>query len=156
MYKFNHKNLLLVVLLSTLFTNFNANALEQRTAPEALIKSATYVDGGTTPDGQRIVLMRVEKSEYADKIEISDNNPSLYNFPESWKVKGNMYSVLLSPQAKTVTIKAIGKREKQLIQGYTKRVWKKFNSKQNLPASRHLKHHRGIWRDRNRDGQKLT
>ena len=128
MYKFNHKNLLLVALLGTLFTNLNVNALEQRTAPEALIKSVTYLDGGATPDGQRIVLMQVEKSEYADKIEISDNNPILYNFPESWKIKGNMYSVLLSPQAKTITIKAIGKRENQLIQGYTKTVWKKVNN----------------------------
>lgn len=115
MCKFNHKNLLLVALLSTLFTNLNAYALEQRTAPEPLIKAATYLDGGTTPDGQRIVLMQVEKSEYADKIEISDNNPSLYNFPESWQLKGNMYSFLLSPQAQTITVKATGKHVKRWV-----------------------------------------
>ena len=116
MYKFNHKNLLLVVLLSTLFTSLNAYALEEKSAPEALIKAATYLDGGTTPDGQRIMLMQVEKSEYADKIEISDNNPSLYNFPESWQLKGNMYSVLLSPQAQTITVKATGKSVKQWVE----------------------------------------
>ena len=117
MYKLNYKNLLLVILLSALLTSLNAYALEQRTAPEVLIKHASYLDIGRTPDGQRIVLMKVEKTKYADRIESTDNNPSWYKLP----IPGNMYSAALDPQAQTITLKAVGKTVKQRVR--SRLVW---------------------------------
>ena len=123
MYKSNHKNLLLVVLLSTLLTSLNAYALEERPAPELLIKDASYLDLGAARDGGREVLIQVEKSAYADRIEIAGND-------HRWAEASNLVdkaatffaqketttatiAAVLAPQAKTVTIKAIGKTREE-------------------------------------------
>jgi hypothetical protein len=126
MYKSNHKNLLLVVLLSTLLTSLNAYALEERPAPELLIKDASYLDLGAARDGGREVLIQVEKSAYADRIEIAGND---HRWAEASSLldKAAIFFALkdtttatiaavLAPQAKTVTIKAIGKTREERVE----------------------------------------